>query len=97
MTQRLLYIELLEWVVEQVVQFPREQKRAMICFLQDMMRNKMGNLPYLVHLFKQQDVDITSIEWPMDKEQKKSLRTSLHHARKRLADLYYKKLERDDL
>jgi DNA-directed RNA polymerase specialized sigma24 family protein len=74
-------IEALEPYVIAIINLSDKQRLAMICHVKE---GWPGDMTALVEAFKLHDVDITSIEWPEDKEQKRLLRASLYQARKNL-------------
>ena len=74
------FSECVERMVEGVLALPPCQQRALLCSLK---KWKDDFLPFFEAL-KEQGVDIEAMNWPEDKEEQQSLRTSLAIARKKM-------------
>jgi DNA-directed RNA polymerase specialized sigma24 family protein len=73
----------LEVVVRLIVTLPKAQKRVAVCVLRDRIDDPI----LLAEVFRQHNLDISTLQWPLDPEEKRRLQASYAPVRQKLAQV----------
>jgi hypothetical protein len=77
---------------DEVIRLPSCQQRAMICSLKD----RVDDLLLLIETYQAHGIDIETVHWPEEKDERQKYRASLTVARKKLRASLYPRIFCDD-
>jgi DNA-directed RNA polymerase specialized sigma24 family protein len=81
--QQMAVVELLHIAAAGVATMHHRQRQAMICSL----REAIEDAPQLVAIFREHEIEIETLEWPAEKDQKALLKASVSPARRKMRSL----------